>query len=1608
MPKRDILLYNSASRGFTTNLGSDTVRIQGSSDELLSIQNSGGTEQLKVGTSKTSLTFNSPLTASGHFSGSSVSSASFGRVVAATFHGDGSEMTDTPISSGTVSSSAQFASEISGAFDSGFEFVGTISGSSTTTGSFANLNAADGFSLGMDISGVTNRIASGVVSGAAQIATEISGAFQGGFDFTGGISGSRTSTGSFSLVHTDAIRQGDGRFLTNISYTPSTFSSSAQIASEISGAFTEGFQFEGTLGGVTPEITTTKSFKLDQSDDWLQMTNAAPLEAYDGDPAGHDRYILSLWFKVNTAPTAYSDYIFSTGAGSWTWGGQYLFMGYNGDHSVRFTMQIPVADPSFTQAGAGGSYNTMVYSAFTLGTAEVGKWHNVIISYDRHLAPAGTGKSAGDPGITVSSGSANVIFDGETIAVRPAASGSLIAGYATSATLGAYYGHGSRTTYNTDITVGDFTLWKHSFPSASNDTGIASGSIISALFNRGIIPDYTANYSTDYPSVLRDNIAFAYNFESSSYNSEVFTFYDRTGQTTWPLVSAGTPETALVSSSADTPRTAVGQFFDNSGSFGNLIATTYNDHSSGTDISEVTNIIPASTVSSSAQIAADISGSFTSGFEYGGNIAGTSGYSAGGTWSVGGNLNTARTFLAGTGTKAAALAVGGVNCNHTEEYNGTSFSEVNNLNGARGMLVGTGTTEASVFYGGGPSKTAATEEWNGTNWSEVNDLIKARFSHAKLGTTSEAALAVGGNTTEGGNEDTDVEDWNGTNWSAGTAILANAGYGSSFGGYDSGIVTTYTEYYCWNGTNWSDEGGLITANRYYDVGAGSSNDGWIAGGTAGGLGGINNNVEYYNGTSWSTGTNMITSRQKAGSADSLNTGAPSAMVFGGDNPSALNSAEEFTAGSQLVSASFGHIIVDDLTAGSITNLCEIANVIPSVMISSSAQIASDISGSFTSGFGYAGTISGSATSTGSFSLLNVSEDYNIGDVSEVTNAIAALTTGTVSSSAQLATDISGSFIKGFEFSGTISGSSTSKLDVSRLDFTSLSVSDFANSELTGIIPTGTLTNGSATSIASQISGAFDSGFEFTGAISGSSTASGSFNIVCANQFPTVDLTGMTGLDQSGHLSSSAQLATDISGSFTSGFEASEPITISGSSTSTGSFAILGVSRFSAKQGCAIANTQYVVSDVSGVTNFKPPGLVSGSAQLGISGSFQKGYIPEAGLISGSSTSTGSFNYFHGQELHTSDIENKGMTVIPVEEYGKVYSTQNWDATGSLSPSGSDGYGDTGLGTFSQYDNDYGVAGQLFVTNDGLLNITYETGSTVAVPPVWTEGPDTVSNRSDHASVFGTQNATLIAGGRNPADTSFTEDFNGISWTELNDLTVSAHRGAGAGTTNAGIQFGGATSPKAKTEIWNGVTWHSAQNLGTGRATLAGAGTQNSALAMSGYTPGLVTNTELFNGISWSELNDNITGRRLVGGDGTSEAAFIAAGGTPAKVACTEEWNGSVWSAGGALGAARYGQGSWGSVNAAVQAGGGGVSNLTEEYNGTSWSETTNTISAIIENNAAGDAGLGMTIRNQTVVEMWTGGFIPSSSFGDPNNYLKTCKIKPNLISHYSGSSQEDN
>ena len=60
MAKDDILTYNSASKGFETALNDNTAQIQGDGTKIFSIE-SGSDTLLSVGTSKTSIVFNSNI-----------------------------------------------------------------------------------------------------------------------------------------------------------------------------------------------------------------------------------------------------------------------------------------------------------------------------------------------------------------------------------------------------------------------------------------------------------------------------------------------------------------------------------------------------------------------------------------------------------------------------------------------------------------------------------------------------------------------------------------------------------------------------------------------------------------------------------------------------------------------------------------------------------------------------------------------------------------------------------------------------------------------------------------------------------------------------------------------------------------------------------------------------------------------------------------------------------------------------------------------------------------------------------------------------------------------------------------------------------------------------------------------------------------------------------------------------------------------------------------------------------------------------------------------------------------------------------------------------------
>ena len=103
--------------------------------------------------------------------------------------------------------------------------------------------------------------------------------------------------------------------------------------------------------------------------------------------------------------------------------------------------------------------------------------------------------------------------------------------------------------------------------------------------------------------------------------------------------------------------------------------------------------------------------------------------------------------------------------------------------------------------------------------------------------------------------------------------------------------------------------------------------------------------------------------------------------------------------------------------------------------------------------------------------------------------------------------------------------------------------------------------------------------------------------------------------------------------------------------------------------------------------------------------------------------------------------------------------------------------------------------------------------------------------------IGIQTAALFAGGQGP-NTAKTEQYDGSSWTEVGDLVSGARYGMrGFGSVTAGIIAGGypPTSGGTVTESWNGASWTEVADLNTGRSEFAGAGTTTAGLAFGGQT-----------------------------------------------------------------------------------------------------------------------------------------------------------------------------
>ena len=140
MGVRDALLHNITGSNFEALQSGDTARIKGD----FSIQNTSRTEIFGVDVSTATVNVVGNITSSGDISGSVTSTGSFGRLVASTYIGDGKAIRQTLVrSSGLITSSAQIASDISGAFNRGFFFgfqqSSSISGGLGISASFGRL-----------------------------------------------------------------------------------------------------------------------------------------------------------------------------------------------------------------------------------------------------------------------------------------------------------------------------------------------------------------------------------------------------------------------------------------------------------------------------------------------------------------------------------------------------------------------------------------------------------------------------------------------------------------------------------------------------------------------------------------------------------------------------------------------------------------------------------------------------------------------------------------------------------------------------------------------------------------------------------------------------------------------------------------------------------------------------------------------------------------------------------------------------------------------------------------------------------------------------------------------------------------------------------------------------------------------------------------------------------------------------------------------------------------------------------------------------------------------------------------------------------------------------
>ena len=268
---------------------------------------------------------------------------------------------------------------------------------------------------------------------------------------------------------------------------------------------------------------------------------------------------------------------------------------------------------------------------------------------------------------------------------------------------------------------------------------------------------------------------------------------------------------------------------------------------------------------------------------------------------------------------------------------------------------------------------------------------------------------------------------------------------------------------------------------------------------------------------------------------------------------------------------------------------------------------------------------------------------------------------------------------------------------------------------------------------------------------------------------------------------------------------------------------------------------------------------------------------------------------------------------------------------------------------------------------------YNTGSRkfrmVKFLNAWASGGNMNGGRYN-MQVGGAQTSAFATGGESTDGTTVgtSEEYNGASWAEGNNINTDRNSGGGFGASNtAGAIAGGTPNYVALTEEYNGASWAESGDLTNGRVTGGGqgVGTQTAGALFSGHD-GVNSDViaEEYNGTAWSNGGTQDPWNNQYMTAGTQTAALIGFGnvgaGTGTKTNESLEYNGTAFSAGGDGNRAKKSIGGAGVQTLALAIGGRSEPDVfedeTEEYDGTSWSQQAVISEAIDRNSGAGTSG----------------------------------------------------